>query len=93
MWNLLSIVREMFRRNDSNAVPLLQILTEEVLSCEQVTLFTSVSVSRYGERGSASFQYRTDSWIVVRVISCEQVRLLTLAIRKEISPTEGKGAL
>ena len=36
MWNLLSIVREMFRRNDSNAVPLLQILTEEVLSCEQV---------------------------------------------------------
>ncbi len=41
MWNLLSIVREMFRRNDSNAVPLLQILTEEVLSCEQVRVLSS----------------------------------------------------
>ncbi len=39
MWNLLSIVREMFRRNDSNAIPLLQILTEEVLSCEQVSCY------------------------------------------------------
>lgn len=36
MWNLLSIVREMYRRNDSNAVPLLEILTDEVLQCEQV---------------------------------------------------------
>lgn len=38
MWNLLSIVREMFRRNDSNAIPLLEILTEEVLTCEQVSV-------------------------------------------------------
>ena len=36
MWNLLSIVREMYRRHDSNAIPLLEILTEEVLACEQV---------------------------------------------------------
>lgn len=36
IWNLLSIVREMYRRNDSNANPLLEILTEEVLACEQV---------------------------------------------------------
>ncbi|KAL1434581.1 hypothetical protein MTO96_011669 [Rhipicephalus appendiculatus] len=36
MWNLLSIVREMFRRSDRNAIPLLQILTEEVLACEQI---------------------------------------------------------
>jgi hypothetical protein len=34
---LLSIIREMFRRHDSNAIPLLEILTEEVLACEQVT--------------------------------------------------------
>ena len=45
MWNLLSIVREMFRRNDSNAVPLLQILTEEVLSCEQVHLLIYFSLN------------------------------------------------
>lgn len=38
MWNLLSIVREMFRRNDRNAIPLLEIITEEVMACEQVSL-------------------------------------------------------
>ena len=35
MWNLLSIMREMFRRDDSNAIPLLEIITDEVLQCEQ----------------------------------------------------------
>uniref|UniRef100_A0AAY4DA77 SWIM-type domain-containing protein n=1 Tax=Denticeps clupeoides TaxID=299321 RepID=A0AAY4DA77_9TELE len=29
IWNLLSIVREMFKRRDSNAAPLLEILTEQ----------------------------------------------------------------
>lgn len=43
MWNLLSIVREMFRRHDNNSVLLLEILTGEVLQCEQV----SVQCSRY----------------------------------------------
>ena len=36
MWNLLSIVRELYKRNDTNSVPLLKIFTEEVLGCEQV---------------------------------------------------------
>jgi len=44
MWNLLSIVREMYKRNDSNAIPLLHILTEEVLNCEQVIGFTVVNI-------------------------------------------------
>ncbi|KAI5702884.1 hypothetical protein M8J75_005258 [Diaphorina citri] len=35
MWNLLSIVREMLRRNDGNALPLLEIVTEECMACEQ----------------------------------------------------------
>ncbi|RWS16893.1 zinc finger SWIM domain-containing protein 8-like protein, partial [Dinothrombium tinctorium] len=39
MWNLLSIVREMFRRGDRNAIPLLEILTEEVLACDQIILW------------------------------------------------------
>lgn len=42
MWNLLSIVREMLRRNDSNAVRLLEIITDEVLQCEQVSFFQYV---------------------------------------------------
>lgn len=36
LWNLLSIVREMFRRNDENALHLLEVLTEEAIACDQV---------------------------------------------------------
>lgn len=39
MWNLLSIVREMFKRNDRNAIPLLEIITEECLACDQILLW------------------------------------------------------
>ncbi|XP_049870300.1 zinc finger SWIM domain-containing protein 8 homolog [Pectinophora gossypiella] len=39
MWNLLSIVREMFKRNDRNAIPLLEIITEEVMACEQIIVW------------------------------------------------------
>ncbi|XP_039276107.1 zinc finger SWIM domain-containing protein 8-like [Nilaparvata lugens] len=47
MWNLLSIVREMFKRNDRNALPLLEIITEECMSCEQIIVwwfFTKVAL-------------------------------------------------
>ncbi|XP_059422494.1 zinc finger SWIM domain-containing protein 8 [Carassius carassius] len=36
IWNLLSIVREMFKRRDTNAAPLLEILTEQCLTHEQI---------------------------------------------------------
>ncbi|XP_038223237.1 zinc finger SWIM domain-containing protein 8-like [Zerene cesonia] len=39
MWNLLSIVREMFKRSDRNAIPLLEIITEEVMACEQIIVW------------------------------------------------------
>nr|CAD7575084.1 unnamed protein product [Timema californicum] len=39
MWNLLSIAREMFKRNDRNAVPLLEIITEECMACEQILVW------------------------------------------------------
>jgi hypothetical protein len=48
MWNLLSIVREMFKRNDANAVQLLEILTEEVLAIDQILIWwfnTKISAS------------------------------------------------
>lgn len=38
LWNLLSIVREMFRRNDENALHLLEVLTEEAVACDQVRI-------------------------------------------------------
>ncbi|XP_075697771.1 zinc finger SWIM domain-containing protein 8 isoform X3 [Rhinoderma darwinii] len=37
IWNLLSIVREMLKRRDTNAAPLLEILTEQCLTYEQIT--------------------------------------------------------
>ncbi|XP_069979906.1 zinc finger SWIM domain-containing protein 8 homolog isoform X3 [Penaeus vannamei] len=39
MWNLLSIVREMFKRNDRNAIPLLEIITEECLATEKILVW------------------------------------------------------
>ena len=39
MWNLLSIVRELFHRGDLNAVNLLVILTEECLANDQVMIW------------------------------------------------------
>ncbi|XP_020294167.1 zinc finger SWIM domain-containing protein 8 [Pseudomyrmex gracilis] len=39
MWNLLSIVREMFKRNDRNAIPLLEIITEECMACDQILVW------------------------------------------------------
>lgn len=39
IWNLLSIVREMFGRRDQNAISLLTVLTEEVLSFDQTSIW------------------------------------------------------
>lgn len=59
LWNLLSIVREMFHRSDRNAIPLLEILTDEVLQCDQILSWwfsTKVSLHTgsggHGSRGS-----------------------------------------
>lgn len=43
MWNLLSIVREMFKRNDHNALQLLEIITEECMACEQVQIYEIIN--------------------------------------------------
>ncbi|KAB7501706.1 Zinc finger SWIM domain-containing protein 8 [Armadillidium nasatum] len=39
MWNLLSIVREMFKRHDHNAIPLLEVITEECLATEKILVW------------------------------------------------------
>ena len=40
MWNLLSIVREMFKRNDRNSIPLLEIITQQCLETAQIMVKT-----------------------------------------------------
>lgn len=44
MWNLLSIVREMYRRCDRNAVLLLEIITEECMACDQVKFALKINL-------------------------------------------------
>ena len=39
MWNLLSIVREMYRRNDRNSIPLLEIVTQQCLETAQIIVW------------------------------------------------------
>jgi hypothetical protein len=46
MWNLLSIVREMFRRNDRNSIPLLEIITQQCLETAQVNKIWRVGKAR-----------------------------------------------
>ncbi|VDN02747.1 unnamed protein product [Thelazia callipaeda] len=49
LWNLLSIVREMFRRRDENATSLLHIITEECMACSHVlTWWYQGALSRSG---------------------------------------------
>ena len=39
MWNLLSIVREMYKRNDRNSLPLLEIVTLQCLETAQIMIW------------------------------------------------------
>jgi hypothetical protein len=39
MWNLLSIVREMYKRNDRNSIPLLEIVTLQCLETAQIMIW------------------------------------------------------
>ncbi|XP_025198718.1 zinc finger SWIM domain-containing protein 8-like [Melanaphis sacchari] len=55
LWNLLSIVREMFRRNDENALHLLEVLTEEAIACDQIMVWwfnTRVALHGGGSGGT-----------------------------------------
>lgn len=56
MWNLLSIIREMYRRCDRNAIRLLEIITEECMACDQTLVWwfntkLSLLVSTSGHNG------------------------------------------
>lgn len=53
MWNLLSIVRELFHRSDMNAVNLLVILTEECLANDQVLVWWFDSRSQLSGNSSS----------------------------------------
>ena len=97
MWNLLSIVREMLRRSDRNAIPLLEILTEEVLACDQIILWwfnTKVSlhagIAGHGNR--ASIHSNTHASQHACSSLCDEVVILwrLVALNPALSPNDGK---
>jgi hypothetical protein len=52
MWNLLSIVREMYKRNDRNSLPLLEIVTLQCLETAQIMIWwfnTKVAFQQTGQ--------------------------------------------
>ncbi|XP_023294317.2 zinc finger SWIM domain-containing protein 8 homolog isoform X2 [Lucilia cuprina] len=66
MWNLLSIVREMYRRCDRNAVRLLEIITEQCMACDQLLLWwyqtkLSLMMGSHGHSGGKHSSTHTNS--------------------------------
>ncbi|XP_035214833.1 zinc finger SWIM domain-containing protein 8-like isoform X3 [Stegodyphus dumicola] len=95
LWNLLSIVREMFHRSDRNAIPLLEIITEEVLQCDQILTWwfnTKVSLHMgsggHGGRGNV----HTNSHASQHACSslCDEVVILwrLAALNPALSPQD-----
>ena len=62
MWNLLSIVRELFQHRDPNSIELLQLLTQECLSFEQIVVWWFNSRSQGSGRSPHSFKKNDDSY-------------------------------
>ncbi|XP_041971064.1 zinc finger SWIM domain-containing protein 8 homolog [Aricia agestis] len=94
MWNLLSIVREMFKRSDRNAIPLLEIITEEVMACEQIIVWwysTKAALvawggggnGKHGAAGSSAAQHACSSL-------CDEVVILwrLAALNPGLAPHE-----
>ncbi|XP_070185211.1 zinc finger SWIM domain-containing protein 8-like isoform X3 [Littorina saxatilis] len=94
MWNLLSIVREMFRRTDSNSIPLLEILTDEVMQCEQILIWwfvtkasTTNNNSMHMSRGNNSSASATQH---AAASLCEEIVALwrLAALNPRLSPSQ-----
>ncbi|XP_064457941.1 zinc finger SWIM domain-containing protein 8 homolog [Ornithodoros turicata] len=95
MWNLLSIVREMFRRADRNSIPLLQILTEEVLACEQILCWwfntkVSLHTGSGGHGGRGSVHSNTHSSQHACSSLCDEIVVLwrLAALNPALSPQD-----
>jgi hypothetical protein len=62
MWNLLSIVRELFQHRDPNAIDLLQLLTQECLSFEQIVVWWFNSRSQGSGRSQQSLKRNSNNY-------------------------------
>ena len=93
MWNLLSIVREMFRRNDRNSIPLLEIITQQCLETSQIMVWWfNTKVVLNSARGPSTKQVNSNSQASQNACSslCDEIVTLwkLAALNPCISPRE-----
>uniref|UniRef100_A0A8R1HYP4 ZSWIM8 TPR repeats domain-containing protein n=1 Tax=Caenorhabditis japonica TaxID=281687 RepID=A0A8R1HYP4_CAEJA len=93
MWNLLHIIREMFARNDDNAVALLRTVTDECLSNSQVLLwwYTSKLVQSGGWNFSNHFKVPSPQCVLSQ-LNCSHLfdEIVTLWKLVAMNPRAGK---
>uniref|UniRef100_A0A8C3RPI3 SWIM-type domain-containing protein n=1 Tax=Chelydra serpentina TaxID=8475 RepID=A0A8C3RPI3_CHESE len=80
IWNLLSIVREMFKRRDSNAAPLLEILTDQDLLANPPDLKVEQPPTK-GKKNKVSTSKQT--WMATNTLSKAAFLLTVLSERLE----------
>ena len=93
MWNLLSIVREMFRRNDRNSIPLLEIITQQCLEANQIMVWWfNTKVVLNSARGPSTKQVNSNAQASQNACSslCDEIVTLwkLAALNPCISPKE-----
>ncbi|XP_041485312.1 zinc finger SWIM domain-containing protein 8-like isoform X2 [Lytechinus variegatus] len=98
IWNLLSIVREMYRRRDSNAISLLRILTEECIICDQIVIwwFTTRTSALHSQHGNHGHRASSNSSTAAAQHACasmceEIVTLWRLAALNPINSRQDRG--
>ncbi|XP_071492613.1 zinc finger SWIM domain-containing protein 8-like [Diadema antillarum] len=98
IWNLLSIVREMYRRRDSNAISLLRILTEECIICDQIVIwwFSTRTSALHSQHGNHGHRANSNSSTAAAQHACasmceEIVTLWRLAALNPINSRQDRG--
>ncbi|KAH8274690.1 hypothetical protein KR018_010054, partial [Drosophila ironensis] len=97
MWNLLSIVREMYRRCDRNAVRLLEIITEQCMTCDQILIWwfqtkLSLMMGSHGHSGGKHSNTHSNSTALQHACSslCDEIVALwrLAALNPGLAPDE-----
>jgi len=95
MWNLLSIVREMYKRNDRNSIPLLEIVTLQCLETAQIMVWWFNSkVALQSQTGQGKHNVNSSSQASQNACAsmCDEIVSLwkLAALNPCIAPTERK---
>ena len=68
MWNLLSIVREMYKRNDHNSIPLLEIVTLQCLETAQIMVWWFNTKVALQQAGQVRLKYSSTQFLTLNMM-------------------------